>query len=301
MTRILISTPMPAGCFEALAAHELIAGAPGSDADAEVLICAPTQPVDRAAQDAMGRLRLIAVAGTGSDAVDTLAAQERGIALITVGEVLAETTADVAFGLMIAARRRFSDGEARLRGGDWRGLGFLEHLTHNVHGATLGLVGFGAIGQAVARRAEGFSMRVLHHSRRPTGQPGWTAELDELLLTSDIVSLHVPLTAATQHLIDRRRLALLKADAVLVNTARGAIVDEAALADALHEGRLFAAGLDVYEHEPAVDPRLLSAPHTVLLPHIGSATEETRHAMLRAAAERTRDFLADAGNQARGA
>jgi glyoxylate reductase len=148
-----------------------------------------------------------------------------------------------------------------------------------VHGATLGIVGFGRIGRAVARRAAAFGMRVLHHARRPTQAPGFVADLDELLAASDIVSLHAPGGAETHHLIDARRLALMKPTAVLVNTARGTVVDEAALADALHAGRLFAAGLDVYEREPVVEPRLLDAPRTVLLPHIGSASQATRTRM----------------------
>jgi glyoxylate reductase len=148
-----------------------------------------------------------------------------------------------------------------------------------VHGATLGIVGYGRIGRAVARRAGGFGMRVLHHARGDTGETGYLVDLDELLATSDIVSLHVPGGEPTHHLIDARRLALMKPTAVLVNTARGSVVDEAALADALHDGRLFAAGLDVFEREPTVHPRLLDAPRTVLLPHIGSASQATRTRM----------------------
>jgi glyoxylate reductase len=148
-----------------------------------------------------------------------------------------------------------------------------------VHGATLGIVGYGRIGRAVAARASGFGMHVLHYSRRPTEAPGYVGDLDELLVASDIVSLHTPGGPDSHHLIDARRLALMKPTAVLVNTARGTVVDEAALADALHAGRLFAAGLDVYEHEPIIEPRLLSAPRTVLLPHIGSASQATRTRM----------------------
>jgi glyoxylate reductase len=143
----------------------------------------------------------------------------------------------------------------------------------------LGIVGYGRIGRAVARRAGGFGMRVLHHARGDTGETGYLVDLDELLATSDIVSLHVPGGEPTHHLIDARRLALMKPTAVLVNTARGTVVDERALAEALHRGRLFAAGIDVYEREPEVDPRLLSAPRTVLLPHIGSASQATRTRM----------------------
>ncbi len=153
-------------------------------------------------------------------------------------------------------------------------------------GPMLGLVGFGAIAQAVAERAGGFAMEVRHHTRNPTGREGWVEDLDELLAQCDVASIHVPLSDSTRGLIDRRRIALLSPSAVLVNTARGAVVDEEALAEALEEGRLFAAGLDVYVGEPSVSPRLLAAPRTVLLPHIGSATLPTRRAMLGGIAEK---------------
>jgi glyoxylate reductase len=161
-----------------------------------------------------------------------------------------------------------------------------------VHDATLGLVGYGRIGRAVARRAEGFGMRVLHHARNDTGTTGYVRELDALLEQVDVVSLHVPLSAETRHLIDTRRLALMKPTAVLVNTARGPVVDEEALAIALETGSIFAAGIDVYEREPEVHPRLLSAPNTVLVPHIGSASVATRTRMARVAAEGVRAVLA---------
>jgi glyoxylate reductase len=146
-------------------------------------------------------------------------------------------------------------------------------------------VGHGRIGQAVARRARGFGMHVLHHTRHETGFAGWVAELDDLLAASDVVSVHVPLHDATRGLIDARRLALMKPTAVLVNTARGPVVDEEALAIALEQGTIFAAGIDVYEREPEVHPRLLAAPHAVLLPHIGSATEATRRRMAQLACD----------------
>jgi len=153
-------------------------------------------------------------------------------------------------------------------------------------------VGFGRIGQAVARRAAGFGMEVLHHTRRDTGMVGWRGDLDRLLTESDVVTLHVPLTDETRHLIDARRLALMKRDAVLVNTSRGPVVDEEALAAALEQDAIFAAGLDVYEREPEVHPRLLTAPRTVLLPHIGSASLATRTRMAQVAAENVVAVLA---------
>jgi glyoxylate reductase len=213
------------------------------------------------------------------------AATARGIAVTNTPGVLDETTADLAFLLILGAARRASDAERDLRDGTWDGWEITEYLGVDVHGASLGIVGFGRIGQAVGRRATGFGMQVLHHTRHDTGVPGWTDDLDGLLATSDFVSLHTPLTEATRHLIDARRLGLMKPTAVLVNTARGPVVDEAALADALHEGRLFAAGIDVYEREPQVHPRLLTAPRTMLLPHLGSASVATRTRMAHLACE----------------
>ena len=292
MARILISTPVLDGCLEPLSGHELIEGAPGSDAAAQALICDPTQPVGAEVQARMPGLRVIGVAGAGCDAVDQDAAAERAIPVLTAGEGLVETTADLAFGLIIAASRLMHDAEQSLRDGSWEGWSFrAQRFGRDVHGATLGLLGFGAIGRAVARRAGGFGMDVLHHTRHPTGMPGWVADLDEMLGLCDVLSVHVPLTAATRGRIDARRIALLRESAVLVNTARGAGVDEQALAEALEQGRLFAAGLDVYEGEPAVSARLLAAPRTVLLPHIGSATLRARRAMLRGIAAKVAHVL----------
>lgn len=291
MARILISTPMLEGCLDALAGHELIAGEPGSDAQAEGLLCSPTMPVDSAALARMPLLRVIALAGAGSDAIDRAAADARGIVIRTAGEALVETTADLAFGLIIWASRQLGETERALREGRWEGWRFDQAWGRDVHGARLGLVGYGAIGRAVARRAAGFAMVVAHHTRRQTGEAGWVGDLDELLESSEIISIHVPLTDETRGLIDRRRLSLMREDAVLINTARGAVVDEEALAEVLESGRLGAAGLDVYSHEPAVSPRLLAAPRTVLEPHVGSATTATRRAMLSLAAERLAESL----------
>jgi glyoxylate reductase len=206
--------------------------------------------------------------------------------------VLDESTADLAFLLILAANRLSSDAERDLRAGRWDGWGISDHLGSDVWGTCLGLVGYGRIGQAVARRASGFGMEVIHHARADTGVPGYVPALADLLVRADTVSLHVPLTPDTHHLIGEAELAAMKPTAVLVNTARGAVVDEGALAQALERGRLHGAGLDVYAKEPAVDPRLLAAPHTVLLPHIGSATTRTRGAMARMAAEAVCDVLA---------
>jgi lactate dehydrogenase-like 2-hydroxyacid dehydrogenase len=292
VARILIATPLVPDSFVALEGHELRAGAPGSDATAEALICPPTVPVTAAALVAMPALRVVAVAGAGTDAVDLQAAAARGVAVLSAGEALVETTADLAFALILAASRLTSEAEGTLRAGRWSGWSFMDTFGRDVSGATLGLVGYGRIARAVARRAVGFAMTVLHHARTPSREPGYRAELDALLAESDIVSLHVPLTDATRGLIDARRIGLIGPQGVLVNSARGAVVDEYALAGALERGELLAAGLDVYEHEPLLKPELLAAPRTVLLPHIGSATDRTRRAMLALAAERVAEFLA---------
>ncbi|HYH50917.1 MAG TPA: D-glycerate dehydrogenase [Acidimicrobiia bacterium] len=238
-----------------------------------------------------GRLRVVANVAVGYDNIDLGAATAAGVVVCNTPGILDDTTADIAFLLILAASRRTSEAEAALRQGRWSGFHMAEFLGRDVHGATLGLVGYGRIGRAVARRAEGFGIEVLHHTRTPTGRPGWTADLHQLLGRSDIVSLHVPLSPQSRHLIGQAELAAMKPTAVLVNTARGPVVDEEALAEALEQGAIYAAGIDVYEREPQVHPRLLAAPHTVLLPHIGSATVATRTAMARLAASSARAVL----------
>jgi glyoxylate reductase len=241
---------------------------------------------------AAAQLKVVANVAVGYDNIDVATARELGVVVCNTPGVLDDTTADLAFALVLAASRLAHDAEADLRTGRWPGWGITQYLGQDVHHATLGIVGYGRIGRAVARRAAGFDMRVLHHTRTDTGEPGYVADLDDLLRECDVVTLHVPGGEATRHLIDGRRLALMKPTAVLVNTARGSVVDEAALADALHAGRLFAAGLDVFEQEPAIHPRLLDAPRTVLLPHIGSASQATRTQMARLASSAVATVLA---------
>jgi glyoxylate reductase len=254
--------------------------------DVDAIVCLLTDRIDAAVLAAGApRLKVVATVAVGYDNIDVAAAAEHGVAVCNTPGVLDETTADLAFLLILAAARRVWEAESDLRGGTWPGWDVDQYLGRDVHGAVLGIVGFGRIGQAVARRAFGFGMEVLHHTRRDTGLPGWQGDLDRLLAESDIVTLHVPLTDETRHLIDARRLRLMKSDAVLVNTSRGPVVDEVALAEALENGVIFAAGLDVYEREPEVHPRLLAAPRTVLLPHIGSASLATRTRMAQIAAE----------------
>jgi glyoxylate reductase len=292
--RILVTRRLPDGGLDPLAGGHEIIGPKDDDAPysadelcahaarCNAIVSLLTDRIDAAVLDAGakgGRLRVVANVAVGYDNIDIGAAGERGIVVCNTPGVLDDTTADTAFLLILAASRLASTAEADLRSGQWHGWGITQYLGRDVHGATLGVVGYGRIGRAVAARAAGFDMKVLHHARRPTGVPGYVAALDELLARSDIVSLHTPGGAETHHLIDARRLALMKPTAVLVNTARGTVVDEAALADALRADRLFAAGLDVYEREPTIDPRLLRAPRTVLLPHIGSASQATRTRM----------------------
>ena len=254
--------------------------------EVDAVVCVLTDRIDEELLRASaGRLRVVGNVAVGYDNVDVVAADELGIAVCNTPGVLDETTADLAFLLLLAASRRASDSEDDLRTGRWTGFCMDAFLGTDVHGATLGLVGYGRIGRAVARRAAGFDMHVLHHTRHDTGVPGWVADLDGLLERSDVVSLHVPLTADTRGLIDARRLALMGPAAVLVNTARGAVVDESALADALERGVIFGAGIDVYQREPEVHPALLAAPHAVLLPHVGSATEQTRLRMTQLACD----------------
>ncbi len=302
MGRILVTRHLPPGGLDPLAGHELVQR--GRDlpfahdelvaavATVDAVVCLLTDRIDAEVIAAAPRLRAIGNVAVGFDNVDLGAAARAGVAVCNTPGVLDETTADVAFGLVLAASRLFGEAERDLRAGRWHGWGINQYLGRDVHGATLGLVGYGRIGRAVARRASGFGMRVLHHARTPTGEPGYVGSLDELLAGADVVSLHVPLSAATRHLIGRRELDLMKPSAVLVNTARGPVVDEEALAEALESGRVFAAGLDVFEHEPRVSPRLLAAPRTVLLPHVGSGSLQTRTRMARTAAEGVRAVLA---------
>jgi glyoxylate reductase len=247
--------------------------------DVEVLIVA-NETVDEAVSDLLPALRLVANFGVGYDRIDLAACRARGIAVTNTPGVLDAATADLTLALMLAARRRLVEGDALVRAGGWN-MPWSEgpFLGREVSGTTLGIVGLGRIGSAVAQRARGFDLRVIFNRRTPSDDPGYR-ELDELLRESDIVSLHTPLTADTDGLLSRERLALLRNGATLVNTARGAVVDEEALVDELVSGRI-TAGLDVFVNEPKVPEALLGLPNVVLTPHIASATVETRTAMTR--------------------
>lgn len=237
----------------------------GDRPDAEILILM-NEPI---AFDAYPSLRLVANFSVGYDRIDVDECRRRGIAVTNTPGVLDAATADLAFGLLLAARRGIVEGDRAIRAGGWK----LPAPGREVTGATLAIVGLGRIGSAVARRAEAFDMRVL-------GVRSREGDLDAALREADIVSLHVPLGDATRGLISRERLASLRDGATLVNTARGAVVDEDALVDELVSGRI-TAGLDVFVHEPHVPQRLLGLPNVVLTPHIASATTETRAAMTR--------------------
>jgi lactate dehydrogenase-like 2-hydroxyacid dehydrogenase len=261
---------------------------------ASVLLCVNGDKIDGSFLERSPALRLIALASTGYDATDVAAADRLGVAVTNTQGTLHETTADLTFGLIISARRRLGEAERYIRAGRWSQDGLDLMLGHDVYGATLGIVGYGQIGQAVARRARGFGMTVLAHRRTPGDDElsRWVS-LDELLRESDIVSLHVPLTAETRHLIGERELRLMKTTATLVNAARGPVVDEVALGRALREGWIGSAGLDVQDVEPNPDPNapLLQLPNCVVLPHIGSATRAAREAMIGMAADNAVAFL----------
>ncbi|MBI4251669.1 MAG: D-glycerate dehydrogenase [Candidatus Tectomicrobia bacterium] len=253
--------------------------------DADGLIPTVTERIDAGVMDAAPRLRVIANYGVGFNNIDVGAATARGLPVTNTPEVLTEATADLAFSLILAASRRLGEGERYVRAGRWRGWRPTQLLGRDVFGKTLGVLGMGRIGQAVARRARGFSMKVLYSDARRAParlerELGVRyVSLGSLLKQADILTIHAPLIPETHHLIGAAALRRMKRTAVVVNAARGPIVDEGALAAALRSGRIAAAGLDVHEREPAVHPELLKLENVVLLPHLGSATLETRTAM----------------------
>jgi glyoxylate reductase len=254
-------------------------------------------PVDASLLDRLPNLRVVANYAVGLDNVDFTAVAARGVQVTHTPDVLTEATADLTWALILAVARRLREGEEVLRGGRWTSWHPRLLLGKELQGATVAVLGLGRIGAAVSRRASGFGMRVVYWNRSP--KPELESDLglrrldlDQALAEADVVSIHLPLTEETRHLIDAERLDRIKRGAILVNTARGPIVDEEALVDALERGQLFGAGLDVYENEPHVHPGLLAHPRTVLLPHLGSATEAARTAMARLVGENLRAVLA---------
>lgn len=270
--------------------RDMIAGADG-------VLATLADTIDATALDAAGpALRVIANFAVGYNNIDLQTATARGIAVTNTPGVLTDATADLAWALLLAVARRIVEADAHFRTGRWTGWGPLQFLGADVAGRTIGIVGGGRIGSAVARRARGFDMSILYNSRRACDQidalGGRRVELEALLAASDFVSLHVPLTAETRHMIGAAQLARMKPTAILVNTSRGPVVDEAALVETLRAGRIGGAGLDVYEREPQPAAGLVELANVVVLPHIGSGTRETRTRMSTMAARSILDVLA---------
>ena len=255
-------------------------------ADTDILVPTITDRIDAdLLAKASPRLKLIANFGVGVDHIDLHAARERKILVTNTPGVLTEDTADMTMARILSVPRRLGEGEKLIRSGQWDGWKPSGMLGHRVNGKTLGIIGMGRIGRAVAKRAQGFGIRTIYHNRHRLPESieaelgARFVELDVLFTQSDIVSINCPHTAETHHLVDAHRLSQMRSDAYLVNTSRGEVLDENALIEALESGRIAGAGLDVYVNEPHVDPRFLNLANTVLLPHMGSATYEGRAAM----------------------
>jgi glyoxylate reductase len=304
MAAILVTRKLPSsvlGKLHAVADVDLYSGdaaIPPAElrarvADKDALVCLLTDAVDRGAMDAAPKLKIVANVAIGYNNIDIAYAKSRGIVVTNTPDVLTESVADFTWALILAITRRLSEGERLVRRGEWKGWALDFMLGSELRGKQLGLVGVGRIGRAVAGRAPAFGMQVAYTSRRALDVPGAEPmSLDRLLLTSDVVSLHVPLTPETRHLIDKRALTRMKRSAYLVNTARGSVVDEEALAWALRQHLLAGAALDVYENEPLVHPDLLGVENVLLVPHLASGTTETRTAMADLAVENVMAVLA---------
>ena len=250
-------------------------------ADKEALICLLTDKIDAEVMAAAPALKVIATIAVGYDNIDVAAARARGIVVTNTPDVLTESVAEFTWALILGAARRIAEGDRLMRSGAWKGWALDFMLGMELRGKQLGIIGRGRIGQAVAAKAPAFGMTVVFSGRAGRHDPSApaTVSLDELLVTSDVVSIHAPGTPETRHLIDKRTLARMKRSAILVNTARGSSVDEEALAWALGERLIAGAALDVYEREPAIHPGLKDHQNVLLAPHLGSATRETRTAM----------------------
>lgn len=290
MSSVLLTRRIPSSVFSQLSAQhtvdlysgegaipraELLARLRGKDA----LMCLLTDRVDAEVMDAAPTLKIVANIAVGYENVDLAAAAARGIVVTNTPDVLTEAVAEFTWALILGIARRVAEGDRVVRANAWGGWGLDFMLGTELRGKQLGIVGAGRIGRAVATKAPAFGMRVVFTDRSASTVPGTPMSLDELLVTSDVVSIHVPLTPETRHLIDKRALVRMKRSALLINTSRGPVVDEAALVWALGERLLAGAALDVYEHEPTVTPQLRSFENVLLAPHIGSATRETRTAM----------------------
>lgn len=277
-----------------LSREELLAGVRQADA----LICMLSDRIDVELLDSAPALKVIANYAVGYDNIDVGAARKRGIEVTNTPGVLTEATADLAWALLLAAARNLGAGERMVRAGEWTGWGPMQLLGEPLQGRTLGIVGMGAIGQAVARRGKGFGMEIVYFNRNRVA-PGIESSLgaefvsfEELLRRSDFLSLHAPLNEHSRHLFNQQTFQLMKSTAVLVNTARGALIDEVELVAALRDGRLAAAGLDVYEFEPKITEGLLGLDNVVLAPHLGSASTLARGDMVRLCCENVTAVLA---------
>jgi lactate dehydrogenase-like 2-hydroxyacid dehydrogenase len=300
MTRIVTTFPLPDEALALLREAGPVAGPDGwrdALADAEALVTTLTEQIDASLLDRAPKLRIVANAVAGYEHVDLDACRERGIVVTNTPDVLTDATADLTFALVLSVVRGLPSAERSLRAGEFHGWGFWDYLGGDLAGKTLGIFGMGRIGRAVARRALAFGMRIIHHSRTPLSSDDARAldaeavSFDDLLARSDVLSLHAPLTEETRHVFDREALGRMRRGSYLINTARGALIDEAALVDALRDGPLAGAGLDVYEDEQAITPALLHLPNVVLLPHVGSATRETRARMAMLAARNAHAVL----------
>ncbi|WP_448502955.1 2-hydroxyacid dehydrogenase [Sphingomonas sp.] len=253
-------------------------------ADCDVLVPSVTDTIDAELVAGAGdRLRLIANYGAGVNHIDLRAARARGIIVTNTPGVLTEDTADMTMALILSVPRRLAEGEKLVRSGQWEGWSPCAMLGHRIGGKALGIVGMGRIGQAVAARARAFGLAIHYHNRNRLPavvenrlDAAWHADLDEMLRSIDILTIHTPRNPDSENLIDRRRIGLLRPHVYVINASRGGILDEDALVEALEQGRLAGAGLDVWKHEPAIDPRLLALPNVVMTPHMGSATFEGR-------------------------
>ena len=273
---------------------ELIAGVEGADA----LLCMLSDRIDEEVLDAAPLLRVVSNYAVGFDNIDVAAARQRGIEVTTTPGVLTDATADLAWALLLSAARNLGAGERLVRAGEWTGWAPTQLLGEPLRHQTLGIVGMGAIGQAVARRAQGFGMNVVYFNRKqvsPEIETSLGAEfvsLDDLLRRSDFISLHAPLNDQSRHMFDARAFRLMKSTAVLVNTGRGALIDEAELVNVLRERQIAAAGLDVYEFEPKITEGLLTLDNVVLAPHLGSASTLARGDMVRLCCKNIVEVLA---------
>ena len=300
MARTVTTFPLPDEALALLGTLGAVGGPEGwrdELRDAEALVCLLTDRVDAALLDGAPRLRVVANAVVGYEHVDLEACRARGIAVTNTPDVLTDATADLAMALILSAVRGTPAAERSLRAGEFHGWGFWDYLGGDLQGKTLGIFGMGRIGRAVARRAAPFGMHVIYHSRTRISREDEAAlgaewvDFDGLLARSHVLTLHAPLTPGTRHALDADALRRMRPGSYLVNTARGALVDEAALVQALRNGPLAGAGLDVYEHEPRLAPGLLELPNVTLLPHVGSATRETRTRMAMLAARNAHAVL----------